>query len=401
MLTGLTAIWAMLGGEAAAAEPAAVLARLEWGTSVCGDAEGFASRVSKRSLRVRFVERAPQVRVLLSIRPEGAALAARVRLEGPGRPALDRHILSPDCDDALDALALVVAITLEGWPAPPRRAPPPRRTPRRVPVPPPATELPVPEARAEPPAALETAPSPDEPAIVEPLPNPLEPPSPPPTASTSEPTAAVEGTPPAPEPPVVMTPLPLGPPEADGDAAVDGPALRLSAALAVQWLAGLAPAPIAGGGLFLRATWDGEGVLSLSPEFGLGFTHHRGGGFQEPGGEAAFALDSGTLEFCPLRIGNADIALRPCALGSLGRLTATGERTFDGHSRSRPWATAGGGLVGSARWGVFEFRLAGAFSAPFVRDSFSFGSAENGGSVFDRVDAGVWLAGAAVGVLLR
>ncbi len=403
MLTGLAAIWAMQGpAEAGAAEPTAVLARLEWGTSVCGDAEGFASRVSKRSPRVRFVERSAQVRVLLSISPEGPALAARVRLEGTGRPALDRHILSPDCDDALDALALVVAITLEGWPAPQRRHSPLRQAPRRVPLAPPATEIPGAGAPAEPPVTLETLPAPSEPAVVpEPSPTPSEPRAAPPVVSPPKSSSPADAPP---EPPVASQPVPSEPPDESVENASDGPALRLSAALVVQMLAGVAPAPIAGGGLFLRATWDGEGLFS--PEIGVGYTHHRRAGFRETEGEATFALDSGTLEFCPLRIGSAEIALRPCAIGALGRLTASAERTFEGGSRTRPWATAGGGLVGSARWGVFDFRLVGAFSAPFVRDSFRFGTEECvesscGSNVFDRVDAGVWLAGAAIGFLLR
>ena len=105
-----------------AAAPAAgaaerVPTRLVWDGSTCGSEQDFAARVMQRNRAIRFVSSGEEVAVRLSIAPGPAGLDARVRIEAKGRAPVTRRIQSPDCDDALDALALVVAIGVEGRPA--------------------------------------------------------------------------------------------------------------------------------------------------------------------------------------------------------------------------------------------------------------------------------------------
>ncbi len=396
-------VWALVcdAPTSGAAELQPVRTRLDWGTSLCGNAAGFSARVLKRTRRVRFVRADPQLTVALSIAASGSGLNASVSLQAPGRAAVTRHIESPDCDDALDALALVVAISVEARSQEAdfrskerRRRPSPRKRPR-----PPAVTEPVPaaaEARVEPVPEPPTAPVPPpstrlvdvvvppEPASVAP------PPASVPRAPAADAAAPIQKAPPAQLVPTLQV---AARPEEQEE-------LDLVGGVSAQVLFGAAPDALIGGQLWLRARWDRDGLWS--PALALSYSHQRLDEHVRDQGRADFALNVAALELCPLRLGGPALQVGPCLLGSLGRLRSTGHETYDPGGETRPWGSVGASAQALARWSVLELRVSFGVLHPLVRDAFRFGPACSGaaceGGVFHRVGAVLWSADAGVGV---
>ena len=333
-----------------------VATRLVWDGSVCGSADDFVARVGKRSNVARFVQRGQRLVVRARIERRGAGLDASASIEARGRAPMVRRIESPDCNDALDALALVVAIGIEGSSSPPRTAP---RGRRRSPPP-------------EPPRPVETPPeltpdvgaAPTELPAPEPAPTPEPSPVPPP-APLSEPPAPE----PAPPPPPPRA-LPVRAPEVDSKVISTPADIDLGLGLAAALSIGVAPQPLLGGALWISAGWARDSMWS--PELVLSAQYQGLGGVARVSGQADFALSVATLSLCPLRLGTAAFVLRPCVSGALGRLEAEGHATFDARSFERPWRAVGGTLEGLARVGVVEFRAVLGAVAPLSKDRFSF-----------------------------
>jgi hypothetical protein len=363
----------------ASAQPQ-VPTRLVWGGSVCGSAEDFVARVGKRTTIARFVQRGQRLVVRARIERRGTGLEASASIEARGRAPIVRRIESPDCDDALDALALVVAIGIEGRSGSPRAAP---RARRRPPAP-------------EPPAPVETPPEPLTPDVDA---APTELPAPEP-APSPEP-APVTQPAPAPSPRTSPPPSEARVPEVDSKA-VSAPAeidvgLGLSAALSI----GVAPQPMLGGALWISAGWARQSVWS--PELVFSAQYQRVDGLTRVSGQADFALSAGSLSLCPVRLGTAELVIRPCASGALGRLEGEGHATFDARSSQRPWRAVGGTLEGLARVGVVEFRAVLGAAAPLSRDRFSFDVPCAEGSiceadVFHRVAPVIWSGALGAGI---
>jgi hypothetical protein len=368
------------------AESAPIPTRLDWVTTVCSDDESFASRVLKRTKAVRFVNSGARFAVRLSIEARGAGLEARVRIEGPGGPDTVRQIASPNCDDALDAVALVVAISLEAratdlkkaTPAtrPPRpRSPPPDRLPKELPRQPVPAEKPV-----EP--AVSSPPEPQSPASAAPLPAAAAPPDPAPNA---------------PQPPPTPTPLPDTPSAPLERAPNDVPVARVPTEGGDRWAfgtgisglfsLGVAPRVLIGAELWLRSSWERESAWA--PTATLGVAHQRLDAFRQPGGEADFALTFANLVLCPVRIDAGPLRVRPCATGSAGQLSTAGHQTFAAAKRKRPWLALGASLQSSAPLGPLELGATLGVARPLVRDSFRFGlpcSDEECSGSFHRVE---------------
>jgi len=383
-----------LGGTAEAAPQPRVPTRLVWDGAVCGAADDFAARVGKRSNVVRFVQRGQRLTVRLRIERRADGLDASASIEERGRAPTVRRIQSPDCDDALDALALVVAIGVEGashaqrTPPRSRRRPPPRERPTppiETPPEPPApeaSELPT-EVPAPPPQPTPSVPPPSKTA---------------PPAATSEP--APEPAPPAPPAPIAEPPAQREPEIDAGSRAAPAP-IELGAGLSASMLIGVAPNPLWGGALWVSVGWAREGVWS--PELVASGQYQRLDSFTRPGGQADFVLSSASLALCPLRFGSASLSVRPCASGTLGRLEVDGHSTFDARSSVRPWSTVGGSLEGVARAGVVEFRAVLGATAPLSRDWFSFDVPCAAGAiceadVFHRVAPVIWSGALGAGV---
>jgi hypothetical protein len=358
---GCGAFW--ISGPARASEPGPVQAQIEWQATTCGNARDFADRVSQRTRHVRFLPGAQQLRLRVRVEPSGGALRAEVTLQGAGKPPVVRRLESPDCDDALDALALVVAISIDQrWrelrtPRPPARS---RRAPRK-PEPPPAAD---PEGSERGPGEVVQ----ELPAVTLSHPSPA-PPAPLPVA---EPAAPVQ-----PEPPPLAAPPPWS----------------LAAGVAARLTSGAAPEALFGGELWVRAGW--ERGSAWSPELGTGLLLERSRDFARPEGYADFALSAAALELCPLRIGGPRLRLQPCAVSSFGWLRASGHRTFRAHTQSSPWLTVGAAAQALALLGPIALRLTASVSHPLRRDRYRFDpsdcmSVECAGPAFHRVEPVVW-----------
>ncbi len=377
---GCTAVGLLLATSAepsAAADPARVPARLDWGTSVCGDAQGFPARVQKRTQRVRFVDRREDVTVFLSIEPQGTGLDARVQIRtAAGRQVVSRSIASPDCDDALDALALVVAISLEGRAQEldrarsARRPPvPPRKRLPRPPTPPPASPEPAPDPNTEPPSPpMAELPPPEASAPPEP--------SAPPASTTAEPAPPEPAPAPPPAAAVVEPPPVLAsdserdvPPKRDSEATRAG--IWLGVGVDAEMAVSAAPRPMFGAGFWLELTWERESMVS--PSVTLGLSHVRLNAYEHPDGKADFQLNTIRLDVCPIRFGSALLELRPCVAGASGDLIARGHATFFSEDALLRWAAIGGGLQGIARLGPVELRTTVGVEVPLGRDKFRFG----------------------------
>ena len=283
----------------------------------CSTRDELIARVSARSTRIRFVPDGAGVPVMtarIEPGPKGTVVAELTVVEPDGR-RFARRLEAPSCPAATDALALVVAITLDPS-AVTTEAPPPA------------------DAKA--------------------------------TAQPAAPTV----TPRAPPPETTVAHVDAGP---AGDAVVAS-TRRLTVAAAGGVIQGPAPVPMPGLALEAQAALDRASLWS--PAVILTLTHAWTGELVEPDGHALFTLDLAGLEACPLRVALSVLEARLCAAGSLGRLSAQGSVTYDPRSAARPFATAGGTVRLSVPvvWRV-EVRARFGAGATLWRDAFEFSPA--------------------------
>jgi hypothetical protein len=364
-----------IAGPARAAEPPAISAHIDWHGSVCGGAGEFAARISARTERVRFVPAGEQLRLAVRITAHGTALRADVTFLAAGKAPVVRKIESPGCDDALDALALVVAIGVDQrWRE--RAAAPSLRHParRRPSAPASAPEQGPPLDPGE--ASVTLAPS----TLAVPLPH---------SAVAPVATAPPSARPASPPPPRPSAP------------AKPAPSLRWAGGVSARWLQGVAPEALLGGELWLRASWERGSILS--PDFGVSVAHDRASGFERPEGSADFALSAAGAELCPLRFGVPTLRLQPCVTSTAGWLRASGRRTFRAHTDSSPWWTLGAGAQVMASIGSLALRVAGGAAHPFERKGYRFYSSaclaeDCDEPAFQRVAPVVWSIGAGAGL---
>jgi hypothetical protein len=353
-----TATLVAFGAEPAA--PAAA-ARLEVDAPLeCATKADLIARVRARSPRVTFVddETALAIRAQFSVQPSGS-ITGDLTLSHPGTKPTSRRVVARSCGEAADALALMIAVTLD--PTSAEQGGGAAGTAATG-----ATEATGGAASSAPPGA---APSPS-PGATNEAPKPL----PPPATTTSEPTSSKEPDAP-PEPSLPSAP-------------------RFGVSLAAQSFVGPAPGIMPGVALYVLAGIDRPALWS--PTMLVGFSHSWRTGVEEEGGTASFMLDAASFDACPWRVRLPRTELRPCASVLVGRLAARGSETRNPADESvRPfWVVGGAALVtvdivwhleASARVGV---------GGNLVQDSFTFGS-----NVFHTVGA-VTVAGS-VGLGVR
>jgi hypothetical protein len=111
----------------------------------CSSADDFSARVSKRSWRIRLVPDASVRRSLvveIQPAPAGGALRGTVTVVEADGTTRNRRLKAASCEEAVDALSLIAAVTLDpeamlGEPAPESPiAPEPAKTPAKPPEPP-------------------------------------------------------------------------------------------------------------------------------------------------------------------------------------------------------------------------------------------------------------------------
>jgi hypothetical protein len=315
---------------AAHAQAQAPAARLEVDANPgCSSRDELIARVGARSTRIRFVTDGagvPALAARIEVAPRGGVVAELTVVEPDGRK-FARRIEAPSCAAATDALALVVAITLDpsvvatGDTSRPTPAPP------TAPAPP------------EAPAVSTTAPAP---------------PSTPP--------------PPPPAPPEVEAAQTIS---LNGTEPVGAASRYLTAGVSGEAISGPAPTLMPGVGVELQAGLEQGSIWS--PALMLSFAHVWSGDVIETAGIAAFTLDQVALDVCPARVVLLRLEARICAAGSVGRLAARGSNTYDPASVARPFATAGGAARLALPFGSrLQLRIRLGVGGTLWRDAFEF-----------------------------
>lgn len=293
----------------------------------------LAARVASRTPRVRFAEAedAFVAKVVFTVSRTGGAVG-ELRLTDKTGQTITRRLQARSCDEAADAVALILAVTLDPSSAqgdrpskaPDERASSPADSPKSASQATPGKSVPKPEDRP---------------------------------------------TPPSPEPSPKPTPSPLVSAAAPAEEILSH--RRAGITLAGQTLWGPAPAMMPGISFYALAALDRSGWWS--PALVLGVTHAWRGGLNQKGGTASFTLDAASLDACIVRLRLSVVEARPCVSALVGRLAASGSKTTAASSASRPFAMAGGAAVLTAGLGsMLELSLRLAIGATLIRDSYEF-----------------------------
>ena len=311
-----------LSGVARAAPDAPVIAvRLELKAADCVSGAELIERVQARSPRIHFVAdpSAPTVRVSFA-RSASGSVVSELELNAPGANLPQRRLLASSCADAADAVALIIAISLDPLSATRVRT--------------------ADGAPSERPASGASATKPEHGRT--------------PAAST-QPAKAM------PEQPSVAT-------KSEREAPAQP---RFGAQLAVQALLGPVPGVMPGVAAYATAALDRRGLWS--PALVLGALHAGRSEIAEPGGTASFTLDAASLDACALRLQMAAFEGRACGSALLGRVASQGSATNQPASRARPFVVAGAAAVLTIRLAAsLELSARTAAGVTLVRDSFEF-----------------------------
>lgn len=380
---------------AADGDAAAATARLEVQTLPdCSSREEVVARVAARSRRIHFDDDAtgPTLRAVIAAGPRGGAVGELVIVQPDGRSST-RRLAAPSCAEATDAIALIIALTLN---------PAAAATAGHVA----ATTAGRPAATAGHPAAATTRATQTAGANESNAATATAAPTATGTTTASEPTRAPPvgpslREPPPPRPPAPATATAPAPPPIPVDAEPSGlvtssPPItvatqsRVGAGALGQAIFGPAPGALPGVGVYLIAALDRDALWS--PAVVVSATRAWSGALVESGGTATFTFDAASLDACPLRLHVAFWTARACATALYGRLAASGSETYSPASATRPFAAAGGAALLSVELGrVFELAGRVGAGASLIRDSFAFSP-----TVFHRtadltVDAGLGL----------
>jgi hypothetical protein len=126
-----------------------------------------------------------------------------------------------------------------------------------------------------------------------------------------------------------------------------------------------------GFGLYARLALNG--TQPWMPAIALQLARTWVDGLSEPGGEAAFALESARLAVCPLGFQLAAFSTFACGTGEVGRLIARGSRSYAPQTHREPWTSLGGTVLLSLGLGALAEVQAGfGVARPLRRDRFSF-----------------------------
>ncbi len=329
--------------QATAAEPVRVHLTLE-AEPHCATQATLREQVRARSQRIAFVDDAvgaPRMRVAIG----GAAAGDRVAqlsVEWPDGKRSERQLTAASCASAVEALALLVAMTLDpaAFESEPAGAA--------------GTESPNASGEA---GAAGAVPATDE------LASPTAPANTDANAdadtahadAASSNTAAARG---ASGHPPTDTPHALG-------------IAQLAAGVRAQLLSGVTPPAMPGLGIYARLAMNGSGWWA--PALQLQLAYGWVDDLSEAGGDADFSLASGALDLCPLGLQRPPFWAHACFASTFGRLTASGSHTYAPHTRHELWASLGGRLLltlGLFRWAELQGGL--GLAAPLQRYRFAF-----------------------------
>lgn len=325
---------------AAAPDAPTISIRLELkSSSGCATRSALMDRVRARAPRIRFVDEGgvPIVRASFQALPSGK-VASEVSVAAPNVDLPERQLQASSCVDALDAVALIIAISID------------------------------PESAAR--TADDTGPNRHEPARRNEA-----------ASATLGATSAAGASAGAPSERSALA-VSKAPKEPNGTANSTGrggeqrgerdeAGTRLGAQLAAEALLGPTPGVMPGVALYFSAGLDR--TTAWSPFVALGALHAFGGHTVQNGGTAAFALDALSLDACPFRLAAGAFEARACASTLLGQLSAHGSDTRNPASTARIFAASGASTLVTFRLQPsLELALRAGADVNFVRDSFEF-----------------------------
>jgi hypothetical protein len=325
----------------AAPKSSSLAAELELSANTeCTTRADLMARVHARSPRVTFVDHdsALVIRARFSTLHAGAVVG-ELTLARPGATPSSRRVVAPSCAEAADAVALIIAVTLDPTSA--------EYADHGSAV---GSDAATPDARS------------DEPA------------------NTNSNDASAHGVSPAPPPAKPKTSagdagsVEDEPSAAPGAAATTASSSRTRFGFVVAGQTLFGPAPAVMPGVSLYGTVGLDRPELFSPAVTLGATHAWRSGIEEPGGTASFLLDALSVDVCPLRVRVWVLEAWPCASVLGGRFSGSGAETQNPASESgRPFWLLGGAAVVSAPlvWQLEASARVG-LGANLVRDSFEF-----------------------------
>ncbi|HMI84788.1 MAG TPA: hypothetical protein VK550_11895 [Polyangiaceae bacterium] len=349
----------LLGSAAAQIDEEPV--RLEYhAPTICEDEVQFFARARSRAPRMRMARPGEHARVfVVDIEQRGGRTSGRLTVRNPEGRQTVREIEARDCTEAVDALALVVALAVNPR-AQAQEAPPgATREADAALAPPGASSVPTQSA---------------------------------PNAPTNPPNSAVPPTPSTAASPVATVPASAA--SGADVASREAPLWSFRTGLAAWGVGAIAPEPLVGARASAEIVHLGMRLIAPSFRASLGYATREG--FVVDGGTAHFAYAGSNAEICPLRIPpGGPLVLRPCIIADFGFVFAQGSDALNARGETRPWADIGGGgrleWALGRRWGV---ELDAGCMFPIWRDRFLFGTHS-----FHRV---AWVGGlVALGFVMR
>jgi len=336
-----------MGAAAAAPEAATTKARLEVRADPdCTSRTDLVARVAARSPRIQFVDDAAlsaQVQ-LMTVRP--GSVAAEVVLAAADSKPSPRRVLAHSCAEAADAVALIIAVTLD--PTLARKQP--------------TIAVRVPGTASDGGAGSQAGSGGPAKSL-----SPSEPPAAGAAQATSKPAERPDLAKPPAEPVAVTSTPP--PPQSPPAPARYG----FGASLVGEVVFGPAPAVMPGVAIYALAAIERESLWS--PAVVQGEAHAWRSDLSELRGTASFALDAGSVDACPLRLRWSSLAARPCAAFLVGQMTASGGGADVTGARSfaRPFTVAGGTVILTAGIGsIVELTGRLETGVTLIRDSYGF-----------------------------
>jgi len=379
LLMALTTLSSLTAGGASATRARLVVDA----PARCLTRDDLVRRVKARTPRVDFTDDAMIIAAVAVTAYSPEAQVVQLDLMRPGQQLRPRILKTHTCAKTADAVALILAITLD----PTSQISSPQSGPEKSAA---SAEPPAPAPAATPGTHVTVAAPPSDagPAATRTTASSRGPRTP---LAANRPVTAVK--PAAPEAPPILSTAP-----APAIAATAGTApetrkavLELSLSATADTMSGVAPQLLPGFSLvtMLETARDG----AWAPALAVGWTHLWRTGMAGAAATASFTLDAGTVDACPLRWRWSKLSLRPCASFLLGRLATRGSGTADDRGAARPFSTAGVSV--QARFGgTVQLTARLGLGVALVRDSYAFGD-----QVFYR--AGFFTPTAALGAGFR
>jgi hypothetical protein len=343
----------------------------------CSDGQRFWAEVRARTARVRLARTDEDVRTFdVRLTRAGGKVLGELVILDPRSLTTHRTVSGESCDAVVSVLALVAALAVDPMAstgpigadgAAPTGAgsSPKTATPAPAPIPAPAASSPAAAPASSPAPPPGPAPVPF-PASSSPASAPATSPASPPDSLSPQATAetAVQ--------PAVNPDTNTRPAASTREHAPASPARRrIAVGLNLAAFGAAAPNPIAEASIFADLTLGERPILA--PSFRLAVHRTLDTSIGANGGNATIDWTYGRADICPLRYAfNGELDVRPCVLGDVGALAASGVAA---HTQSviRPWAAVGG--LARFSWTiarVLRVELDGGLELPIIRETYFF-----------------------------